>query len=743
MLNRRSTFIQNINNRKGQVALFIALAFQILFVFFAMVINVGLLVHHKINLQNSVDLAAYYGAMKQAENLNAIAHINYQIRQSWKLLSWRYRMLGTAGEFEAHPYRKQGLNKFVDPNLAVDDIYHANQNYKNWQIAPPFCISYIPFKEVPPSENTCKYVANRTSTVLWQTPPFISNLSGITGSVRNLSQILANSAIERCKFMGSINFLTLAKFVVAFNFDQRDRMEFISLLSRGTSYQEDDFFDLDGQSVKLGIEKTLLNNLTSANRESLVTEGSGSYKVFNSLGSGDCNAQGLAEGQPAKWLQAIRILPGFKYVDNVCGGQNLATDIKNLSNQIDDLPRYRGEVGTEQDVNVLAPFIGFRQNLNDNFNFSVGVEKNPWCMAYVGVSAVSRPKIPFSPFGTVALKARGFYKPFGGRVGPWYYKQWLRGPNTRSTGSLNERIDSNLPPRITDISQFGIISEDVGNAEFRAANYSRYVGDNFGLKSLKMLGYYGQAIFNLDDGWRNGTAPTDVSSDSPYVGNSAPAYSHWEHLPLEFNQQNGSGDMLAWDSGNQTTSAMRVLETAAILPDSFDIAYYSIDPDFYHNYYLKILNGYLKGPGQGITRVFRPDIGYRRTSQNFAKYNIKEQYKTVKDPFDVVKTKDLISQHFTYITENWMHLLTSWAPVSLTDYTLDTNKFGKCQTMPVGEEENDPKPATSGNCVSGGTTGYSVKMVSTNFLRSSDLKLGGENVSAGSILNPPPADEDF
>ncbi|HEX4922761.1 MAG TPA: pilus assembly protein TadG-related protein, partial [Bdellovibrionales bacterium] len=47
-----------VSNRRGQMALFVALLFQILFVFFAMVVNVGLLVHDKINLQNSVDLGA-------------------------------------------------------------------------------------------------------------------------------------------------------------------------------------------------------------------------------------------------------------------------------------------------------------------------------------------------------------------------------------------------------------------------------------------------------------------------------------------------------------------------------------------------------------------------------------------------------------------------------------------------------------------------------------------------------------
>ena len=37
------------------MAIFVALIFQVLFVLFAMAINVALIVHDKINLQNSVD----------------------------------------------------------------------------------------------------------------------------------------------------------------------------------------------------------------------------------------------------------------------------------------------------------------------------------------------------------------------------------------------------------------------------------------------------------------------------------------------------------------------------------------------------------------------------------------------------------------------------------------------------------------------------------------------------------------
>ncbi|MCC7404509.1 MAG: hypothetical protein IT288_08950, partial [Bdellovibrionales bacterium] len=88
---------QPVMNENGQTAIFIAMIFQVLFILFAMTINVAMVVHDKINLQNSVDFAAYYAAQKQAEVLNAIAHSNYQIRQSWKVLAWRYRVLGTLG----------------------------------------------------------------------------------------------------------------------------------------------------------------------------------------------------------------------------------------------------------------------------------------------------------------------------------------------------------------------------------------------------------------------------------------------------------------------------------------------------------------------------------------------------------------------------------------------------------------------------------------------------------------------
>ena len=167
------------------MAIFFALIFQVLFLMFAMVINIGLLVHHKINLQNSVDLAAYYGAAKQSETLNTIAHINFQIRQSWKLLTWRYRVLGMGGDqggsidgntgaanVAGNPYRIQQKALFLANERPLDGL---DVNEKKANIASAFCISYQPFQPNPPDETLCLDTLLKTTDriSLFQPPPSV------------------------------------------------------------------------------------------------------------------------------------------------------------------------------------------------------------------------------------------------------------------------------------------------------------------------------------------------------------------------------------------------------------------------------------------------------------------------------------------------------------------------------------------------------------------------------------------
>lgn len=721
--NHNSTFLFHLRDRKGQVALFVALVFQILFLFFAMVINVGLLVHHKINLQNSVDLAAYYGAAKQAENLNAMAHMNYQIRQSWKLLAWRYRMLGSAGEFENNPYKKD--SRGLVEAQAIESVATSGDMFK-MQEAPAFCITYIPFQPMPKNENTCKTMAHDSVINLFRAPKTFGFLQ-ITYTMASVTNMLRQKALERCQDFGSFNFLMLGKFVVAFKTDQRDRMEVINELASKMSSSESDFYDLDGDPVATGMKNTFTNNLTVPNRRAI-----NEFKTYNSLGSSACGKTSVQE-RPVKWLTPIKIYPGFAYIDTECNN-GIRTVAKELSG--DHKPYHAGETSMTAGIDELAAAIGVTSKLNDTFNYSMGVEKNPWCMAYVGASATTQPAIPFSPFGKVTLTARSFFKPFGGRIGPWHKNTWSFRQTDDQYSDGQTKVDALIPPRPTDIGSLDGSIQDPSNMSIRAANFSRYVGDPYGLKSARMIGYYSRSIYELNPSWQRGAVPGQgfVANNNPLYSNSAPNFKDWDALPYDFAK--GTGDILAWDSALNAPTKMRELELSAIIPNTFDIAYYSIEPDFYHNYYERMKKGFIAKVGSRVANQFRPDIGYhqgfKRGAIDYSQYSVKDQIAEVYS--EITDYALPIKSLFTFGVDDWKHLLTGWSDKNLMDYSLNPNSFGKCDTEPVN---GVPNP---GNCVVGGSTGFGVKMVSSDYLNSKELKLGGEGAAAGRLLNPPPED---
>ncbi len=720
--NNRSTFGRPLANKKGQVALFIALIFQILFLFFAMVINVGLLIHHKINLQNSVDLAAYYGAMKQAENLNAVSHINYQIRQSWKLLTWRYRMVGSAGEWHAHPFQKSPPMSI--PRGGDDDT--LGNIHSDFFDAPAFCAAYVPFKPMPEAENTCRDMATKGVIKLFPAPKIIAPFVPLTAALHAAGlQALANIK-RRCQISGTYNFILLGSFVVAYNIDQGDRSLLMTQIARSMSADKNDFWDIDGDSVKTGVEKTLKNNLTSANRDGL-----SEFKMYNSLADEKCNSSNRGKDQPPKWLTPIRVYPGFAYMDTYCKADKIEPEMRTLPEDPINLKDSPPEVQTL--IKGLQDFIGIRNPWESAYNFSVGVEKNPWCMPYVGVSAKSKPNIPFS-IGGVTLTAKSFAKPFGGRVGPWYGKTWT--PDTYA--SNGKKIDDQLPPRVTDANNIG----DPNDLR-RVPNYSRFVGDLYGLKTRNVHYQYGKAIYELDPRWKSGGYNAVKGGVVENFADSAPNFEHWtSHLPFKFTDKsaNGNGDLLAWDSKNDGPSRMRDLELLAVLPDTFDITYYSIEPDYYNNYFKRLRDGFLTKVGKDFNKMIRPDVGYHKgynkSNVNLENFSIKDQYKVLKER--TVEEID-IENKITYVTKQWDHALTGWAGKDLLDFSLDTARFGRCSypTATTGQSLTVP---TSGNCVQGGSVGYSVKAVASDYLRSSNLELGGDGAGQGALMNPPPDD---
>lgn len=80
--------------QKGQISILFIFSLLISFTVLAFVVNIGLYVKAKINLQNAVDAAAWSGAAVQARQLSSIAYLNWEMRNTYKEWMFKYYVLG-------------------------------------------------------------------------------------------------------------------------------------------------------------------------------------------------------------------------------------------------------------------------------------------------------------------------------------------------------------------------------------------------------------------------------------------------------------------------------------------------------------------------------------------------------------------------------------------------------------------------------------------------------------------------
>lgn len=752
-----------LKRRKAQIAIFFVLLLHMFFVFFALVINVGLLIYQKINLQNAVDLAAYYGAMKQAENLNAIAHLNYQIRQSWKLLTFRYRTYGFSGvrsDTQNPNFFGSPLQCYGYPNACAFSMptqLNLNNNpYEHFdpQCAIAFCASHSAWNHIgsiDSYESLCNlncHNPNGSGSIPLIPVPNAMGFGGalfaiavptIYQQVVNASQVLRSRQISICQRALHQNFLALSSIIFSWRYDMITRKALILAISQSMSRDTNDFLDLTGQSVRLGVENTLRNNLTPSNLDGLQIE------FYNSLGHENCrHNDGIFD--PPQWLNPVEITPVFRILDMDCGGNNAITKryeayetVFNTRyqtlpnelagfNQLFDLYRFNLEPPPEapQAQKFLRSILGF--------------EKNPWCVAYVAVKAQTRPRIPFLPFRQpVTLKASAFAKPFGGRMGPWYYRQWPKGSH-QSGGAQNNlpvtlKTESGSPPRgvfsVNDLmTAYGPRAHD-----YVIPNYSPAVGglQSVTAGSIVMMTNWLKAFFRISLGLGNRLSWNAIMELTRSAINSA------DHL---------LGD------GN-TTDAWRQLEINVVLPDQFDVTHYSIEMNFLKNYGSKLrINTAVLNQARIILNqsapfvvtdpqfLVRGDLGYN--AQNISDFDIDNQYQVVNGPNGMgvnLNTSGVSPptppMGFLTVRPNpdIMPPLTLWHMEKPGNYTLQDNRFGQCLTRTPAANVRF-ETSTPNNCVSGGRSGYSVKLVHPDwFAQPHDL---GLNSNPATILNPPP-----
>ena len=398
----------------GQMSIFVALIFQVLFVFFSMVVNIGLLVHDKVNLQNAVDMGAYYGAQRQAEMLNEIAHLNYQIRQDYKLLAWRYRVMGTLGRIANRDPSDPNVppaRKSSGAGLTEKAYVHPSDGAGGF---PSVCVSNDMWSDMldnsPEEENYC-----------WQpydsaTPPIpdvvvIAPFVPMVGASAAFTRLAQQAQSTACREAGPRNWAFMMNIFYAYKLSVASRKSLIWKLREHLVKNSTDMVDQRGESIQQGIMQTITKNLTEANARTFNQE---YFQVYNGL-----SHQGCAAGGGEAFLPEIRTAPAMYYTltEARAGTGCFYSSLPHMQyqqipgdllNAWDPQSTYRGIANGESDP-------------SDPYHSSLGFEKNPWCMAYVGVRAKTKPHKPFAPFGKeVEVEARAYAQPFGGRVGPWY-----------------------------------------------------------------------------------------------------------------------------------------------------------------------------------------------------------------------------------------------------------------------------------------------------------------------------------
>ncbi len=673
------------------MALFLVLVFQILFVFFAMSINVGLVVYDKINLQNSTDIAAYYAAQKQGEMLNQIAHINYQLRQAYKLLAFRIRVIGSAsiGVGPVSDLRKHPLFTLGGPVQAQESTAFF-ERLGSGRHSAGVCIGSTLWEEYARTEGT-DTVSLCQNLLGFSAVPQLnggSDVLGLVGGLNNFLTAIATQQREMCNMVGVLNWQLASSFLTAYILESKRRADMLDNLSRRLSQPGQEMMDDHGQSVNEGARKTLEKNLTEQQRATLQMTLSNSMSSDISSPCSDPNYN----------LPKIEIYPVATYVRMLWTGD---TDVGRCMTSI--VPnRSAGNLPPAENVAAVG---GRNNNLFADVWVSgapvvYGVEKNPWCMPYMKITAQTQPRKIFSPFGTpISMKAEAYAKPFGGRVGPWYSKQWPSGSGT-SQGA--DRVDPLLPARsISGARQGGDPADDL-------VNYSKYPGDKYGLNST-------YALSVLSSYWN-----TRVIRGAPF--DKLPpvfALAHYNHIgsPNDFDSR---ADSLARQNKAQVSGALiRDMEETALAPDLFDISYYSIEAQYSANYFNNEQENF-NTAGQFGSSYFI-DLG----SDNRAPYSVFNQ---------INKSNSVLGVQVPfYQIDNPNHLLTGWTQNRAVNYDFPTDKFGICFARNDSDVSESPSP---GGCPQGGRTGYSVKIVSKNYLQNVSADLGGPGVN-GAILNPP------
>jgi len=178
-----------VRNQNGQLTVFLAIGLTIFLTMTAFIINVGLFVKAKINLQNATDAAAWSGAAVQARQLTQIGYLNFELRNVYKEWLFKYYILGNLGH-------TQRIND-ADFRLRPAGGLSMGSNYDRFNV-PSVCVH-----AGTGTNDIC------LSSFVPGLPRFETiDLPNITSESQEFIDKIASKKGDDCSFRSAINYAT-------------------------------------------------------------------------------------------------------------------------------------------------------------------------------------------------------------------------------------------------------------------------------------------------------------------------------------------------------------------------------------------------------------------------------------------------------------------------------------------------------------------------------------------------------
>lgn len=487
--------------------------------FFCFVVNVGMLVNAKINLQNAADLAAYAGAAVQARQLNTISYLNYEMRRQYKKFLFRYYVMGNMAQAN-FPTSTSGNSTTSSPYTWTPNLHPpAGATVANYQV-PTVCVIFNS------KDNFCQVGAQKSIPI-----PAGVSFDAISDALNYQTTQLETARQLSCLAIGNANLLILQLWLF-----QTSPNTPVSL--SGDPDTKKMLTMVDGLTHGLGL---IPRELLLKNR--ILTIKNAYLNQAPVVGVNLSAAQGYSNSaDPHKYERTVQaFMTAYNTLGDHTFGGNLTMDELQSADQLEWVQTpgsLNKDAGITTNFDTFATFflptgvspsatnislgnqtLGSNPSQNDcqpvlvpqtlGGQLTVGFAKDPTIETYYAIRLQAQAQLLFNPWGGgngLRLTAYSAAKPFGSRIGPN-----LTGDNFASAATPNSQFYTNQSSFNPGAHVGGGIINAVPWLPITAGDEGHSFADGSGWASSNALGGYLSAAFPSFTSGMNIT-PAEITS---------------------------------------------------------------------------------------------------------------------------------------------------------------------------------------------------------------------------------------